>query len=192
MKTKIFFVIAALAAAIMALSFSSCKKDTSLIEQPTIDLVDDDAVTEVVYEDVFSTADNATIILDLMAKTGDTKSELVADSCPVITVTHPATGIWPKVVTVNYGQNCVGLNNNVRSGKILIVVTGPRYQAGSKRTVTFDNYFFNGIKVEGVKVIENVRMANNQNPIIYINLNIHRENYQWNWKISWRTKNRIL
>jgi hypothetical protein len=167
MKTKIFLMIAAMA----VLSFSSCKKDSALIEQTTIDLADDDAVSDAVYEDVFNTADNATIILDLLGKSADAKSEvIIADSCPTITITRPGTAVWPKIVTVDYGTSCAGINNNVRSGKIVIEVTGPRVQNGSKRTVTFVNYFFNGIKVEGTKVLENMGLNTNQNLVFSIKL----------------------
>ena len=78
------------------------------------------------------------------------------DSCPSITITRPTAGLWPKIVTVDYGTGCTGFNDNVRSGKIIIEVTGPRLQAGSKRTITFVDYYFNGIKVEGTKVLENM------------------------------------
>jgi hypothetical protein len=71
---------------------------------------------------------------------------------------------------VDYGTGCTGINDNVRSGKIIIEVTGPRLQAGSKRTITFVNYFFNGIKVEGTKVLENMGYNNNQNLVISVKL----------------------
>jgi hypothetical protein len=170
MKTKIFMMITALA----VLSFSSCKKDSSttgVIDQASLDLADDDAVTDVVYEDVFNTADNATIILDQMVKSLDERSLMVvSDSCPTITVTRTTTALWPKTVTVDFGTSCTGINDNVRSGKIIIEVTGPRLQAGSKRTITFVNYFFNGIKVEGTKVLENMGYNNNQNLVISVKL----------------------
>jgi hypothetical protein len=62
MKTKVFLIIMALA----VLSFSSCKKNNtySPIEPVSAELVDDDAVTEVVFDDVFNTVDNATIIME--------------------------------------------------------------------------------------------------------------------------------
>ena len=149
MKTKIFLMITAL----IMLSFFSCMKYSGLNDQSGIDLADDDAVSFAVFDDVFNTADNATIILDQMVKSGDSKSgTTVADTCPVITVSQSSSEAWPKIVTVDYGTSCVGLNDNTRSGKILIKVTGPRTQVGSKRTVTFDNYYFNGIKVEGTKI----------------------------------------
>jgi hypothetical protein len=167
MKTKLFLMIAAL----VMLSFFSCKKDSTLIENSSIDLADDDAVSDAVFEDVFNTADYATIILDQIMKGGDSKSEtVVTDSCPVITVKHPVGAIWPKVVTVDYGTGCNAINGNIRTGKIVIEVTGPRVQVGSKRTITFDNYFFNSIKVEGTKVLENVRYNSTQNPVVSIKL----------------------
>jgi hypothetical protein len=158
-------------AAIIILSFFSCMKDSSLIEQSSIDLADDDAVTDAVFEDVFNTADNATIFLDQMMKGGDSKSESVtSDTCPTITVTRPTADVWPKVVTIDYGTGCTGFYEATRSGKIVIEVTGPRWEVGTKRTVTFDNYFFNEIKVEGTKVLENKGLNNNQNPVVSVKL----------------------
>jgi hypothetical protein len=168
MKTKIFLMITAL----IMLSFSSCKKDSSsVIDQASINLADDDAVTDAVYEDVFNTADNATIIVDQMGKSIEAKSlTVLSDSCPAITVNSATPGIWPKVITVDYGTGCTGFYDNTRSGKIIIEVTGPRLETGSKRTITFDNYFFNGIKVEGTKVLENMGYNSNQNLVISVKL----------------------
>ena len=96
MKTKFFMMIAA----IVMLSFSSCQKDTTLIDQTSIDLADDDAVADAVFEDVFNTADNATIILDQIGQRVVTQNQtVVADSCPAITVTHP--GRWSMAKNCN-------------------------------------------------------------------------------------------
>ena len=155
----------------IVLSFTSCKKDPTLMDQTSIDLADDDAVIDAVYEDVFNTADNASIIIDQMGKGDDTKSEsVVTDSCPTIKVTHPLNAAWPKTVTVDYGTGCSGFNDNTRSGKIMIEVTGPRLTLGSKRTVTFVNYFINNIKVEGTKVLENKGYNSNKNLVISVKL----------------------
>jgi hypothetical protein len=165
MKAKIFLMITAA----ILMTFSSCKKDPSLLEQASLDLASDDAVSEAVFEDVFNTVDNASIILDDAMKNGDTKSTfLVGDSCPAISVVHPSTGIWPKIITIDYGTGCVGFYDNTRSGKIIIEITGPRREQSSKRTVTFENYYFNGIKVEGVKVFENLGLNANQNFVISV------------------------
>ena len=153
------------------LSFFSCTKDSTSIELPGIDLADDDAVMNAVYDDVFNTADNASIILDGMVKGNEAKSEqYLADSCPLITIIHPETGIWPKVITVDYGTGCTGFGGSTRSGKIVIEATGLRIEAGSVRTVTFDNYFFNEMKVEGIKEIENLGYNDNQNLVFSVTL----------------------
>lgn len=170
MKTKVLMMIAAIA----IFSFSSCKKDSSsisAIDDTSVNMADDDAVADVVFEDVFSSADNATIILDQLGKSLDAKSETVlSDSCPVITILRPTSNPWPKKVTIDYGTSCVGMNDNIRSGKIIIDVTAPRLELGSKRTITFDNYYFNGIKVEGTKVLENKGYNSNQNLTISVKL----------------------
>jgi hypothetical protein len=167
MKTGFYMIMAS----IVILSFISCQKDSSAFEQAGVNIADDDAVSDAVFEDIFSTTDNAEIILDELSKGGDSKSMTVlADSCPSITIAQPETGIWPKTVTVDFGEGCTGLYDNSRSGKIIIVVTGPRLEVGTIRTVTFENYYFNGIKVEGTKVVENTGYNDNQNLVFSVTL----------------------
>lgn len=156
-------------AALAMFSFFSCTK-TSTIDQASLDLADDDAVSEAVFDDIFNTVDNADIILDNFQKGADAKSLAVSDSCPSVTIDHPSDAVWPKTITIDYGTGCTGFNDNTRSGKIIIVVTGRRLQTGSKRTVTFNNYYFNGIKVEGTKEVENMGFNSAQNLVMKITL----------------------
>lgn len=146
MKTKAIIIITAL----MFFLVSSCQKTTS-IEGSAIDAADDATFSETMFDDVFATLEIATVAAENMLK-----SASVIDSCPVVTVTFPDQGLWPRTVLVDYGEGCTGLNDITRSGKILITVTGPRREEGSSRTVTFDNYFCNDVKIEGTKVIENL------------------------------------
>jgi hypothetical protein len=167
MKTRFYIMMASL----MVLSFISCQKDTSTVEQAGINIADDNAVSDAVFEDIYNTTDNADIILDQMGKSGDFKGmEVRADSCPTVTVSNPETGIWPKVVTVDFGEGCLGLYGNSRSGKIIIEVTGQRLDVGTRRTITFENYYFNGIKVEGTKVVENTGYNESQNLVCSVSL----------------------
>jgi hypothetical protein len=160
MKTR-FFLFILLAAFI---NFTSCTKDSTPIEQTSVDLVDDNAVSDVAFDDVFNTVDNATIILENALGKGDLKSAtIVADSCPVITVDNSTAGVWPKTITVDYGAGCTGFNGSSRKGKILITVSARRNVVGATRTVTFVDYYFNNIKVEGTKVATNLGPNNNQN-----------------------------
>lgn len=167
MKTRIFTLIAAA----MMISVFSCQKDTSLLDEESLNIADDDAVTEAIFEDVFSTADNASIIVEENAKGEYPKSgTVVADSCPTITVTFQGPALWPRLITVDYGIGCEGLNENVRKGKIIIEVTAPRMQEGAKRTVTFVDYYFNDIKVEGTKVLETIGFNSSQHLVVSVKL----------------------
>ncbi|HLN55187.1 MAG TPA: hypothetical protein VK207_04285 [Bacteroidales bacterium] len=159
MKTKILLMIAA-----MMLVLFSCQKDSDDIDQPTLDDADFEAVSDVIFEDVFSIADNAAIQMEAKGE------ETTAAECPVTTITKPEGAQWPKTVVMDFGTGCTGFNDNTRSGKIIMVVTGPRLQAGSKRTVTFDNYYFNEIKVEGTKVFENKGYNSSQNLVVSVTL----------------------
>jgi len=165
MRTKIFLA----ASLALMLSFYSCNKDNSLIDQTSIDLADDDAVSDAVYEDIFSAVDNASIVLDDLMKGDDSKSVItLTGECPSITIVRPTSAPWPRIITVDYGSGCTGFYESTRSGKILIEVTAPRMETGAKRTVTFDNYYFNGIKVEGTKVFENKGMNSNGNAVVSV------------------------
>jgi hypothetical protein len=158
-------------ASIMILSFYSCQKDKSGVEQASIDIADDESVSDAVFEDIFSTADNAEINLDQFVKSGDSKSNFIlTDSCPTITVSHAEAEIWPKIVTVDFGTGCSGFYDNTRSGRIIIEISGPRLETGTTRTVTFEDYYFNGIRVEGTKVIENAGYNENENLVWTVTL----------------------
>ena len=167
MKTKFYIMTVCLA----AFSLFSCQKDSSQVEQAGLNAAEDDVASDAVYDDVYNTADNATIILDALAKGGEAKGVVVvSDSCPTVTISTIEPGVWPKTVTIDFGEGCTGLWDNTRSGKIIIEVTGPRLEEGSKRTITFENYYFNGIKVEGTKVVENMGYNDNQNMVFSVTL----------------------
>jgi hypothetical protein len=163
MKTKALLMFAAIA----VFSLLSCNKQSS-IDQTSVNLADDDAVGNAVFEDISNTVDIADITLDNYQ--AGTKSLVVKDTCPLVTIDHPTDAVWPKTITIDYGPSCTGFYDNTRSGKIVIVVTGPRKTTGSIRTITFNNYHFNDIKVEGTKTIETMGYNGNQNMVFHVKL----------------------
>jgi hypothetical protein len=167
MKTKAIFLLTAMA----LFTILSCVKLKDTIESSSTDLVDDDAVTNVAFDDVFNTVDIATGNMENQIGLKSTfESEVVlADSCPTITVSSLSPTVWPKTITINYGAGCTGFYGNTRSGRIITVVTNKRNVTGATRTVTFDNYYFNGNKLEGTKVIKNIGL-NGQDPVDSISL----------------------
>jgi hypothetical protein len=166
MKTKFYIMIACLA----MFSLFSCQKDSSTIEQAGLNVADDDAESDAVFDDVYNTADNASIIIEGLATAGASRMTARTDSCPSLTYSSLDPSIWPKTITVDFGTGCSGLWSNTRSGKIVITMTAPRLETGSVRTITFDNYYFNGIRVEGTKVIENMGYNDNQNMVFAVTL----------------------
>ncbi len=155
-------------AAFAFFSLYSCTKEDT-ISQTSVDFADDDAVSSAVFDDVFNTVDNADIILDnySLARSLNT---VVTDTCPEIIITPLTPGVWPKTITIDFGTGCTGLYDNTRSGKIIIEITGPRREEGSVKTVTFDNYYFNGIRVEGTHRVENMGYNTNLNLVFSVSL----------------------
>jgi hypothetical protein len=153
----------------LALLVSSCQKSGKIAEAD-LNLAEDDAITETIFDDIFNSVDIASIALESSIKSEFSKgSYLAVDSCPVITVNHPDGTVWPKIITIDYGAGCT-LNEITRKGKIIIEITDRRHVTGSSRTVSFDEYYFNDIKVEGTKTIKNLGPNNNDNIVIAITL----------------------
>jgi len=153
MRTKAFF----LGMALLALMVTSCQK-TKPLETSSVEAADDAVFTEAVFDDVFTTLEVASYMTEDMKK-----SATVIDTCPVITVTHPEETAWPVNIEINYGTSCEGLFDVVRSGKILITCTGPRKTVSSERTVTFQDYYINGVKIQGTFTVKNEGLNNSGN-----------------------------
>ena len=91
------------------------------------------------------------------------------DDCPTTTFSAPF-GTFPNIMTIDFGESCVGYLGLERSGKVIATFTGPYAEAGTLVTITTDNYFVNGNKVEGVKTIYNEGFNDDGNPYFSINV----------------------
>jgi hypothetical protein len=92
-------------------------------------------------------------------------------TCKTITIDKPGDTInWPKTITVNYGDACIGENGRVRKGKIIIVVSSKVSSPTFSRTITFDNFFIDGFKIEGTKIIAKAGKNDSGNPLFTITL----------------------
>lgn len=158
--TKFLFLIGA-----VAIFLVSCEKNSTPLNEDDLFLADDEAVAEALFDDLFNTVDGATQMLDVFMKSGDAKGDIVvlADSCPMITV--EIISETSRIITVDYGEGCTGFFDQTRSGKIIIEVNGFRKMVGSVRTVTFDNYFVNDVKIEGTRMTENLGANENENVV---------------------------
>lgn len=133
----------------MALTFTSCVKDeilnatdtNTVVASATINLVNDlDFKTS-----IQASADNS------LSKS--TASNSVA-ACATITVDNTTPNVFPKTITVDFGTGCT-TNNILRKGKLKITLTGAVSTPQSKMTIVRENYYVNGVKVEGTIVYVN-------------------------------------
>jgi hypothetical protein len=60
-----------------------------------------------------------------------------------------------KKITIDFGTGCTGVNGRVRKGKILVSYTGRYRNAGSIITITSDNYYVDGNKVDIERTVTN-------------------------------------
>jgi hypothetical protein len=160
MKTKTLILISVVA----GLAFASCQRSEPL-EESSVEAADDAVVSEALYDDVFASLEIATVLAE-----NTLKSATVIDTCPLVEVTFPGTGLWPRNVTIDYGESCIGLNDVERSGKIIIAMSAARRTEGSVRTVTFDNYTVNGAKIEGTYAVENLGVNGSSNTVFSVSL----------------------
>ena len=75
--------------------------------------------------------------------------------CADITIT-PNDSTYPKTITIDFGNGCLGRDGKFRSGAIIIHLTAPLRRPGSVVTITFRNYYVNRVHLEGSKVISNL------------------------------------
>ncbi len=152
MKTKKFIYIVGILLSI-GLFFTSCEKNND--DTLNVSIAEDDALTDLIYEDVFIEVEEAMEEMEAMIYDGVKKSASM-ETCKVITVEHPDDStFWPRTITVDYGEGCIGLNGRVRSGKIIVVVNRHPKNTDYYRIVSFEDYFVDDYQIEGTKTITN-------------------------------------
>lgn len=81
------------------------------------------------------------------------------------TMEHPIGDIL-----IDFGTGCEDPRGNVRSGKIKIHFEGRRFLPGSSITITFENYFINGIILKGTRTLTNIAESTEVNPKFQVEL----------------------
>jgi hypothetical protein len=136
-------------------AFTACNlSEKQAPDMNNLDLAVEEVFAEDIMEDVLM--ESYDILFDV-SDYGILKSEdtLEIPDCPVRTVERPEDGKWPKTVTLDFGEGCEDKMGNIRKGKIIITVNGLLREEGSSRTMTFEDYYVNDNKIEGVKTITN-------------------------------------
>lgn len=148
MKTLKFSLV--LAAFFSFIFFTSCEKNNITNTDETVADAEDVAASEDMFDDAFDQAE--------IYENGAQKSVDTSDYCmPTITIEYPENTPYPRVVTIDYGTDgCTGRNDVVHKGKIIVTVTGYFLESGSKRIVTFENFYINDYQITGTKTVTNM------------------------------------
>jgi hypothetical protein len=160
--------------------FTSCKKENSLTtEQPianeeiatTVEASREDAQMEEQYDDVFNITASVNQVdagedlglgsnvsgLDELGATTNTRGR-----CFTVTVVPNIPGVFPKTVTIDFGNGCLGRDGKFRKGKIVSIYTNRMLVPGAKVSTTFLNYQVDSLKIEGTHITENTSRNNQQ------------------------------
>jgi hypothetical protein len=152
-------------AVLFAITLVSCKKDEDALGKEDLEIAEDNSLTESLYEASYEAADDAS------RNDENVRNESGTSLTDCAVVTYDSTN-GKKRLIVDFGtDSCVGADGRIRKGKVFIEFNGRYLTKGSTATVTFENHYINGYKIEGTKVISNLGNNSQNQP-------------QWNVKIT--------
>lgn len=169
MKIMSFRVVIAATVFLLVAFLFSCQKENS---QPAQTVTEDEAVTysEESTEAEASMDDIEDISLTAADEEGVASAgrgveagrvfpfvalRLRIGPCATITVT-PDDSTYPKTVTIDFGNGCVGQDGKFRKGAIILHFTGPIRRPGSVLTITLRDFYLGPAHIQGTKTIANV------------------------------------
>ena len=82
--------------------------------------------------------------------------------CFTITVVPNIPHVFPKTITIDFGNGCMGRDGKYRKGKIVSIYTNPMVVPGAKVSTTFIGYQVDSLKIEGTHITENTSTSNMQ------------------------------
>jgi hypothetical protein len=149
----------------------SCQKETSSVatvsEEDAANYSDESAQADASFDDV---TDISMVAADAdnTAATGRTDGRYFPNfdelraaigNCATVTV-FPNDSTYPKTITIDFGDSCIGFDGKLRRGQIVLHLTGPIRHPGSVLTITFVNFYINRVHLEGTKIISNLSENN--------------------------------
>ncbi|TAF68857.1 MAG: hypothetical protein EAZ58_07985 [Flavobacterium sp.] len=141
-----------------ALSVISCTKDETFNAKDTNTVVAS-ATIDAINELDFKTGTQVTFENSLSKSTKSTVNSLVG-ACATITVDNLTTNVFPKVIMIDFGTGCT-TNNITRKGKLKITLSGLVSTPKATMKIERENYYVNGLKVEGTIVYVNETVTPN-------------------------------
>lgn len=165
MKTTKFFFL------FVPILLLSCKDDVeSLLSAQQNAAIEDQSVTEAYFNEAgdlttkaFNTPSSdqisggrtrATITIEVE---GDTR---FTGSIVTLVTDESSTPLSPKGnITIDFGEGQTDSKGTVRKGKILVAYSGLRFVPNSYTITTFEDYFVNGVKIDGKRTITSTSLT---------------------------------
>jgi hypothetical protein len=136
--------------------FVSCNRDENEPENIDGDALIASSTVDFTDQFDFNTAiDLGNTYSSFSSRTSSTDSELAVPSCATVTVNNTTPGVFPKVITVDYGTTGCTQNNITRKGVLTITISNYIMQNGSTVVIERENYFVNNKKIEGTVTYTN-------------------------------------
>ena len=137
---------------------TSCTKD-EVVNATDTNTVVASATIDAINELDFKTGTQVTFENSLSKSTKSTVNSLVG-ACATITVDNLTPNVFPKVITIDFGTGCTA-NNITRKGKLKVTLSGLVSTPKATMKIERENYYVNGLKVEGTVVYVNETVTPN-------------------------------
>ena len=129
-----------------ATSFYGCSKDENVSGDMTADASDFEQ-----FEQIANDADDLTAEAfsqgSISLRVGETNG---IQSCAIVT-----NDTINRVLTIDFGNGCVGHDGRLRSGQILVAYNGHYLDPGFYRNISFNNFFVDSNQVTGQRNLTN-------------------------------------
>lgn len=81
-----------------------------------------------------------------------------AASCATVTVST-TSGTFPRVMTIDYGNGCVGADGRNRTGQLIVTYTSPWLSDTCQVSVLLVNYTIDGVLTEGEVIMQKTKSS---------------------------------
>ncbi|MBR9998477.1 MAG: hypothetical protein KFF73_05865 [Cyclobacteriaceae bacterium] len=164
------FGLRLLVAGSVLLAITSCDKEeeTQAIDTAPVAL---EATYDDTFEEVDGIVESAMIYFN---ENGRVAEEEVDERIRCGIKTHDFEN---NTIIIDFGEGCVGWGGRIRKGKVIITYTDRKFIPGSVWVTTFEDFYVNDIKVEGVRTCTNVSASLDDHP----SFNIMLENGKLTW-----------
>jgi len=135
--------------------FSCTKTNDNLLSDEEKGIITNDAATESVYESVNYETDYFTGSSESITEIEGTSSKMLGfwrrylyEIGPEITV-EPLGNVFPKTITIDYGDGIELVNGRIISGIIQILVSDPPRTLGATRNISFEEFYIDSVNFDG-------------------------------------------